>query len=106
MAQFRTTADLLDEVLQKAGEPTNGNSPYESIALTYINKVHQAVVGGGNIFSVKVDEAWTWARAKNPVVMELQPAITFGTVSVTANDVNITFSDAPAISVAGWHFNS
>ena len=104
MAQFRTTADLLDEVLQKSGEVTNGNSPYEALALTYLNKAHQAIIGGGNIFSLTVDEPWTWARSPNPMVLELQPAITYGSVSVTESDINITFSDAPAVSVQGWHF--
>lgn len=104
MSQFRTTADICDEVLQKSGEPTNGNSPYESLVLNYLNKVHHAIIGGGNIFSLKVDEAWTWARAKYPIVLELEPSVTTGTVVVTANDVNITFSDAPAASIQGWHF--
>lgn len=103
MAQFRTTADILDEVLQKSGEPTNGNSPYESIVLTYLNKAHQAIIGGGSIFSLKVDEPWTWARAKNPMVLEFQPAITYGTISVTENDINVTFNSAPAVSVQGWY---
>lgn len=104
MAQFRSNADIKIEVLSKSGEPTNGNSDYDALALTYINKVHQAIIGGGSLFSVKVDEPWTWARAKHPIVLELQPAYTTGRVQMTQDDVNVTFSDAPALSFEGWHF--
>ncbi len=103
MAQFRTTADILDEILQKAGEPTNGNSPFESIALTYANKVHHAIIGGGNIFNLEVDEPWVWARARAPIILELEPAYTTGTITFTNDDVNFTFSSSPVDSLEGWH---
>jgi len=104
VSQFRTTADIKREVLQKAGEPRNGNSPFEEQAMTYINKVHQAIVGGGSIFNLNVDEAWNWARAKNPIVMELQPAFTRGDATVIRGDVNVTLTDIPPQSVVGWFF--
>lgn len=104
MSQFRTSADILDEILQKAGEPTNGNSSFETLALTYANKVHHAIIGGGNIFDLTVDEAWVWARSRFPIVLELLPPYTTGTVTCLNDDVNITFSNAPAVSIEGWHF--
>lgn len=105
MAQFRTTADIQNEVLEKAGEPTNGNSAYETLALTYINKAHQAIIGGGSIFSLKVDEPWTWARAKKPIILELEPAVS-GTVAVVNGSRTITFSSAPTAPLEGWHFKA
>lgn len=104
MAQFRTTADILDEILQKSGEPTNGNSPFESRAIVYANKVHHAIIGGGNIFDINVDEPWVWARSHTPIVLELQPAFKAGSVTVLNGDINITFQSAPATSLEGWHF--
>lgn len=104
MAQFRTTADILDEILQKAGEPTNGNSPYETLARTYANKVHHAIIGGGSVFNLEVDEPWVWARARHPITVELQPPYESGAVSCTVNDTNITFTIAPSVSLEGWHF--
>lgn len=104
MAQFRTTADILDEILTKSGEPTNGNSPFEARALLYANKVHHAIIGGGNIFDITVDEPWVWARSRFPIILELEPAYITGTVTCTVNDVNITFSAAPSASLEGWHF--
>lgn len=103
MAQFRTVADLKTEILQKAGEPTNGNSAYDSLAMTYLNKAHQLIIGGGNIFSAKVDEAWKWAEHRYPIILELQPALTTGTVTFTQNSRSITFSSAPTASVEGWY---
>lgn len=106
MAQFRTTADILDEVLQKAGEVTNGNSPFETLALTYANKVHHAIIGGGNIFNLEADETWSWAKSRFPIVLELEPAYTTGTLTCTVDDINITFSSAPSDSLEGWHIQA
>lgn len=104
MGQFRNIADIADEVLQKSGEVTNGNSAYEGLVIKYLNKVHQALVGGGNIFSIEVDENWAWARSRHPMILELEPCIVSGTVTVTAGDVNIILSSPPAKSVQGWYF--
>lgn len=106
MAQFRTTADILDEILTKAGEPTNGNSPYETQALTYANKVHHAIIAGGTIFNVNVDEAWTWARARNPIVLQLEPPYLGGSVNFTYGDNNITFTTASSVSLEGWNIQA
>jgi len=103
LAQFRTCADIFDEILQKSGEVTNGNSAYEAQVVTYANKAHHAIIGGGNLFSYRVDEDWKWARAKNPIVLELLPAYTLGSLTVVNSDINITFSTAPSVSVEGWY---
>lgn len=102
MSQFRTTADILDEILQEAGEVTNGNSPFETLALTHANHVHHAIIGGGSIFNLNVDEPWVWARNRFPITLELQAAVT-ASFTGTADSTAITFSAAPATSVEGWH---
>lgn len=104
MAQFRTSADILDEILLKSGEPTNGNSQFEARALTYVNKVHHAVIGGGNIFNLNVDEPWVWARARSPIVIELLPAYSTGSAACTLDDINVVLTAAPTDSLEGWHF--
>lgn len=106
MAQFRTTADYVDAVLNRAGETTSGTSPYESDALTYLNKIHYGLLAGGLIFDVNVDEAWTWARAKYPYVIELKAPITTGTITLTNGTDAGTFSSAPAVSLTGWHIRA
>lgn len=105
MSQFRTTADILDEILQEAGEPTNGNSPYETLAITYANHALHAIIAGGSIHNLLVDEPWVWARARHPITLELQPAVTASFIA-TADSTAITFDSAPASSVEGWHFQT
>lgn len=104
MAQFRTTADILNEILLKSGEPTNGNSQFETRALTYANKVQHAIIGGGNIFNVNVDEPWVWARSRFPIMLELMPAYSTGSAACTLDDINVVLTAAPADSLEGWHF--
>jgi len=108
LAQFRTTADILDLALQKSGEVTNGNSPYETQALNYLNRVHLTLIAGGTIpigkdATVSIDEVWPWAKAKSPLILELQPKYTTGTITLTIGSEAGTFSSGPASSLAGWH---
>lgn len=110
MAQFRTTADLVDTILQNGGEVTNGNSPYEAQVLGFLNRVHFSLVAGGTIpvgkdLTVEIDEVWPWAKAKGPLVLELLPKYDTGTVTLTLGSEAGTFSSAPAISLQGYHFN-
>jgi len=101
LAQFRTTADLVDSVLRRCGELTNGNSPYESQALDYLNEIHQTIINGGNEFEIDIDENWSWAKAKQPIILELQPKYDTGTVSLTQGSEAGTFSSAPSPSMEG-----
>lgn len=108
MAQFRTTADILDAALRKSGEVTSGTSPYETDALEYLNSVHLALISGGTIpvgkdATVQVDEVWPWSRSREPMILELQPKYTTGTLTVTVGSEAITFSTGPADSLEGWH---
>lgn len=108
MAQFRTTADILDLALINGGEVTNGNSPYETQLLNYLNKVHFALICGGTIpllqdRTVEIDEVWPWARASRPLILELQPKYDSGSVTLTQGSEAGTFSAAPAISLKGYH---
>ena len=100
-------------MLQKSGEPTNGNSPFQSIALTYLNRVHQVIRGGGSFLNLNVDEPWIWARHHFPIIVELQPAFTSGYINTQYGSNNISFTIAPtnpytgsASSVEGWHLQA
>jgi len=101
LAQFRTTADLVDSVLRRSGELTDGNSPFESQALDYLNEIHQTIINGGNEFDVNVDENWTWAKSKQPIIIELHPKHDTGTVSLTSGSESGSFSSAPSASMEG-----
>lgn len=108
MAQFRTTADILDLALQKAGEVTSGTSPYETQALDYLNRVHFALIAGGTIpigkdASVQIDEVWPWSRSKKPLILELEPKYDTGSITLTNDSEAGTFSTAPTDSLVGWY---
>lgn len=108
MAQFRTTADIMDLALSNAGEVTNGNSAYEADLLNKLNRVHFTLCAGGTISlgkdqTVQIDETWPWAKARRPLVLELQPKFETGTVTLTLGSEAGTFSSAPSYSVAGWY---
>jgi len=103
MANFRTTADYVDKILDLCGEITNGNSAFEADALYYLNRIHHSLLTGGTDISPDVDELWPWAMAKNPIILELQPKFETGTIQVTEGSPSLTFSVAPTNSLEGWH---
>ena len=108
MAQFRSSADILDLALQKAGEVTSGTSAYETQALNYLNRVHMTLISGGTIplgkdSTVQIDEIWPWSRAKFPLLIELQPKYNTGTITLTQGSESGTFSSAPTVSLKGYH---
>ena len=103
MAQFRTTQDLVDNVLRNAGEVQDGTSTFEALALEYLNKVHHKIINGSNEFDVEIDEPWEWAKSREPMVVELVPKYDTDTISLTNGADAGVFSTAPSFSVEGWH---
>lgn len=103
MGFLRNVNELKIEVLKKCGELTDGTSPYDADAVTYLNELHQSVIAGGNIFGFDVAEPWIWAQSKRPVVLNLTPAVT-GSATLTQSSRSGTFSSAPTISLAGRFF--
>ncbi len=108
MANYTTVADLKADALWRAGEPTDGSSDYETAVMAYMNAVQLGLLLGGpfgpsdekGIELPIVD--WYWARKHPPGVFNTEAEITTGTVSVTKGSTTLTFSSAPAASVAGW----
>jgi len=108
LAQFRTTADIIDAALRNAGEVTNGNSSYESEALGFVNRVHFSLISGGTIAlgkdsTVEIDETWSWAKSRSPLLLELQPAYDTGSVTISRGNEAGTFYPAPSVSLQGYH---
>lgn len=104
MANYTFSQDLVNDILFRAGEGTDGSSDFEAVALQYLNRAYQALVNGGSEIDPDVQEDWWWARKDPPGVLNLVSSITAGTVTVTNNSTTITFSSAPASSVAGYFF--
>lgn len=111
MADYRTGLDLQQAVLTICGELTDGTSTYGTDVVTYLNQAYKGVLTGGNIFGTNVADPWSWATAKRPAIITLQPAIQNVAISTTQFSNNITFNTVPLditgapISVQGWWFN-
>lgn len=99
-AYFRNTYELKQEVLRKCGELTNGSSPYEDSAVTYLNRAYQGLLAGGNEFGIQVAEPWVWAKSKTPIKIALTPVIQ-GAATLTNGSFTGSFSSAPSVSMKG-----
>lgn len=106
MSDYRNTQDIMTRALKKAGEPTNGNSAYVESMNEYLSDVQRAIVAGGTVFGIHIDEVWPWAKAKQPLVINLLPRVTAGTLSLTNGLLTGAFSSAPSVSYTGWFFRS
>ena len=111
MANYNSTQDMVNAVLNICGELTDGTSGFQADALTYLNVAYKGLLTGGNIYGIDVAEPWTWALAKRPIVLTLQPDIESLAVTTNQFNFNITFNAPPTnvlgqnISVQGWWIN-
>jgi len=101
MAGLRTTADLLADALEKAGEKSDGTSEYQSFALVQMNQRYKQILSGATVFEVNLGQPWPWAKARFPKVLTLEPPYATGTVGLTLDSVAGLFSTAPTTSLAG-----
>lgn len=99
MANYRFSADLLNDVLFRAGEPS-GSADFRARALTHLNRAYQAVWTGGAEVDPSVNEEWWWLQREAALIL---PAAIEGSASVTKGSASITFSAAPASLLQGWH---
>ena len=104
MANFTTSADLLDDILDRAGELTDGTSDFNAAAIRHLNSAYQGILGGGSELDPTIHENWWWMRTDDQGVLTLNPVISAGTINVTNNSTSVTFSSGPTPSVAGRHF--
>jgi hypothetical protein len=96
----KSTTTLKQEVLEICGELTDGTSPFDAKATSYIDDVHRALISGNNLFDISCMEPWVWAQRKNPIILTLQPSVT-GAASLTEGSTIGAFSVAPTISLEG-----
>jgi hypothetical protein len=108
---LRYTRDLKIDVLWRAGEKTDGSSPFEGRVLGYLNRAYTALVSGGGELAPEVREDWLWLRNTTPGVVQLIPALAPGVgqspdwVQAYQGSANIDFSGVigeGAISLVGW----
>lgn len=102
MANLAHTNDCLTYMYHRSGE--NASTPnFSANALLYLNLAHRDLSAGTCKLLPQIVATFPWAKSAQPKTLILQPSITTGTVSITQNNSSITFSSAPASSVAGYH---
>ncbi len=101
MSFKKSTRELKQEVLRICGELTDGSSPFDSNAVSYMNTAYQGLIAGNNLFGINCLEPWVWAQNKNPILLTLKAAYSTGTISLTNASTTGAFSSAPAISLEG-----
>lgn len=102
MANLQYSSDILDYILFKSGEKTDGTSDFDDVALEYLNTAYRKIWMGGMEFDPTINEDWTWLRDKN--TLTLQTKISTGTVSVTNNSASATLSATQATDLDDWFF--
>lgn len=102
MANLKFTAEILDDILFRAGEPTDGTSDFNSQALEYLNRAYRGIWMGGGEFVKEMNAPWLWLKKDPPGVLTLLPVDELGTVSVTNNSASATLSTTRAASVANY----
>lgn len=102
MANSYSTADCVKGALQRAGEVTDGTSPYHQLAVKYVSQVQRDIIKGNSIFAPENREPWSWARQS--ATFQIPALYNTGTVSLTQGSASGTFSSAPSLSLAGRFF--
>ncbi len=100
MSFQRSTRDLKQEVLKISGELTDGTSPFDSDAVSYLNTVYKYLITGNSFFDVSCDEPWVWAQAKYPITLALKPSVAVA-ATLTNASTSGTFGTAPSTSLEG-----
>ncbi len=104
MANLKYSSDLMEYILTKGGEKTDGTSDFDSQVLVYLNSAYRKIWQGGGEFEPTINEDWVWLRQEANLI--LQAKITTGTISLTNNSATATLSASQSTDVAGWFFKA
>src|SRR5918999_4567453 len=92
------THELKEDVLFRASEPLAG-SKFDTPVIGYLNRVYRTLCTGASEFLPEYVEDWWWLRGS--AAFNLEPVHQDGWLSVTKSSPTVTFSVAPALSLAG-----
>lgn len=101
MAGLRTSLELIQDALEKAGEKSDGTSEYQSFVISQMNQRYKQILAGANVFKQDLGEPWSWAKARYPNILTLEPPYENGTVSLTEDSDVGTLSTPPSYSLTG-----
>ena len=104
MSFQKSTRVLKQDVLTICGELTDGTSPFDAQAVSYLDKVYQGLIAGNNLFDISCMEPWVWAQAKYPIPLTLSAKVT-GAATMTNASTTGAFSVAPSVSLEGRYIS-
>jgi hypothetical protein len=99
---LETSLDLVQDILDRADELTDGSSDFQDQALRFLNRAYRALCMGGNEFMPGRNPDWWWLRDVGTLL--LRPAYTTGTMDVSNESTGVAISTPPsAYALQGWH---
>lgn len=101
MANLKFSSEILDSILDRSGEPTDGTSDFESQALIYLNRAYRGLWEGGQELGIDVSEIWWWMRASAAGVLSILP-MQSGDATVTNNNTGVTLTAIVTPSMVGY----
>src|SRR2546427_8181060 len=109
MTTLTTNADIIRDVLFRAGEPTDGTSDFYTATIEYLNRAYRDIWMGGGALIEDMNEPWLWLKKDPPGTLTILPVINAGGVQTTNGSTAIVFSVVPAdysgnVSIAGRFF--
>lgn len=102
MANYTFSSDILDEILYRAGELTDGTSDFESAALRYLNRAYRGILSGGSELDPNIHEQWWWLRSTAEGNIILLPEQS-GSATVTNNNASVTLSAVQTPSIDEYY---
>lgn len=101
MANYKFSSEILDSILDRAGEPTDGTSDFESQSLQYLNRAYRGLWEGGQELGVDVSEIWWWMRGTTEGTLTLLP-MQSGGATVLNNNTAVTLDATITPSMVGY----
>lgn len=107
---YETTTELAQAVEFEMGEVTDGTSQFRTRIVNELDRAHKILIAGGGELNadtngkpIRRPTIFPWARAANPLVLNLEVPYDTGTVSLTNGSTTATFSASVTADKAGWY---
>lgn len=112
MSNYETTTELSSYVEEEIREPSDGTSVERPKIVRQLDWTNKKITAGGMGLNKMLKEiggelkepiVFPWARSKFPKIVNFEAPYETGTITATLNSTSITFSSAPANSLANFY---
>lgn len=102
MANYETTPDLIQAVLENCGELSDGTSEYADNVLKYLNRAQQGMLSGATDLNLNIGEPFPWALQQYNQILTIPTMLQEFPVAATFMSTNITFGQTPPQNLKNW----